>query len=199
MTTTINISSVPRKQSHHAIRTLTEAFCADPAVQWLFPGKDSHQRVFPRFAAAFGGRAFDRNSAFADDQFAAVSLWLPPGAGSNEEMINAIIEEEVPSDRQPDVAGVFEQMDRFHPKEPHWYLALLGVSPAYQNRGLGSVLLQFMLERCDREGLSAYLESSNAANLSLYCRHGFQQIGEIQCGDSPILYPMIRPPHAPRL
>jgi len=40
----------------------------------------------------------------------------------------------------------------------------------------------------------AYLESTNPANLSLYQRHGFEFIGNIQAGTSPPLFPMIREP-----
>ena len=48
------------------------------------------------------------------------------------------------------------------------------------------------LQRCDEDGLIAYLESSNPRNLSLYERHGFEIIGKIQAGTSPTLYPIIR-------
>jgi sRNA-binding regulator protein Hfq len=37
-----------------------------------------------------------------------------------------------------------------------------------------------------------YLESSNQKNISLYLRHGFEVMGEIQMGDSPIVTPMVR-------
>jgi hypothetical protein len=38
------------------------------------------------------------------------------------------------------------------------------------------------------------LESSNPKNISLYLRHGFEVIGEIQVGSSPVVTPMIRNP-----
>ena len=48
--------------------------------------------------------------------------------------------------------------------------------------------------RCDREGLLAYLESSNPRNISLYERHGFEAVGEIQIGAAPVVTPMVRQP-----
>ncbi|WP_209434992.1 hypothetical protein [Pedobacter ginsenosidimutans] len=48
------------------------------------------------------------------------------------------------------------------------------------------------LKAVDRDGLIAYPESSNPKNISLYQRHGFEVIGEIQSGNSPILRPMLR-------
>jgi ribosomal protein S18 acetylase RimI-like enzyme len=49
-------------------------------------------------------------------------------------------------------------------------------------------------ERCDRDGLPAYLESSNPRNISLYQRHGFEVVGRIQAGTSPVMTPMYRKP-----
>ncbi|MCA1748539.1 MAG: hypothetical protein LC634_03060 [Sphingomonadales bacterium] len=42
----------------------------------------------------------------------------------------------------------------------------------------------------------AYLESSNPRNISLYLRHGFEIVGEIQHGSSPVMTPMLRPARA---
>jgi hypothetical protein len=49
------------------------------------------------------------------------------------------------------------------------------------------------LARADRDGLPAYLEASAPRNRALYERHGFEVVGEIQAGDSPPLWPMLRP------
>jgi ribosomal protein S18 acetylase RimI-like enzyme len=89
---------------------------------------------------------------------------------------------------------LFEKMGSYHPTEPHWYLPLIGVEPTKQGRGCGSALLRHALERIDRDGGIAYLESTNPANIPLYRRHGFEVVGTIQVGDSPPLYPMVRRP-----
>ena len=44
----------------------------------------------------------------------------------------------------------------------------------------------------DEKNERAYLEASSLRNKSLYERHGFECIGEIQIGDSPTAYPMVR-------
>ena len=106
----------------------------------------------------------------------------------------SITNENTPKDRLADMMQVFEQMDRFHPTDPCWYLPLIGVDPAHQGRGCGSALLRYALARCDRDGMPAYLESSNPRNVPLYLRHGFEIIGNIQVGSSPTLVPMLRRP-----
>lgn len=90
--------------------------------------------------------------------------------------------------------AIFEQMAKYHPTEPHWYLPLIGVDPAHQGRGHGDALVCCALERFDREKLPAYLESTNPRNISLYRRHGFEELGTIQAGSSPALVPMLRRP-----
>jgi ribosomal protein S18 acetylase RimI-like enzyme len=100
----------------------------------------------------------------------------------------------VPGQIQKDVFAVFEQMGRYHPSEPHWYLPLMGVDPSQQNKGFGSALLQHTLIQFDRENKLAYLESSNPRNISLYKRHGFELLGTIQKGTSPSIAPMLRRP-----
>jgi GNAT superfamily N-acetyltransferase len=92
------------------------------------------------------------------------------------------------------VFGVLEQMDAYHPAEPHWYLPMIGVDPARQGKGYGSALLKHALARCDRDDKLAYLESSNPKNIPLYKRHGFELLGTIRVGSSPPLFPMVRKP-----
>ena len=87
------------------------------------------------------------------------------------------------------------QMESIHPKRvPHWYLGFLGIEPSKQGRGLGSALMQPVLERCDADRLPAYLETSNPANLPLYQRHGFEVIAECDIGDGPHIWGMLREP-----
>lgn len=84
-------------------------------------------------------------------------------------------------------------MAAFHPEEPHWYLAMIGVDPSRQGRGLGSALLKAALRVVDEAGAPAYLESSNPRNTPLYERFGFQVMGKVAPGDFPGLEPMWRP------
>jgi hypothetical protein len=52
--------------------------------------------------------------------------------------------------------------------------------------------MRYALERCDRDGIAAYWESSDPRNVPFYRRHGFEPIGTIQAGSSPPLTPMLR-------
>ena len=73
---------------------------------------------------------------------------------------------------------------------------MLGVDPAFQSQGQGSLLLRETLQQCDRTGMIAYLESSNPRNIPLYERHNFKRVGVIRVDGAPCLYPMLRSPQA---
>lgn len=91
-----------------------------------------------------------------------------------------------------EIGGFMAQMDNFHPKEPCWYLPMIAADPFATGQGLGAALMKHALAIIDSAGLPAYLESSNPRNISLYARHGFEAMGEIQVGSSPVMTPMHR-------
>ena len=92
---------------------------------------------------------------------------------------------------------VLSQVERRHPREPHQYLAILGTDPAHQGRGVGAALLRPVLDRCDEEGLPAYLESSKLSNVPYYARFGFDVTRELTLTGGPTMYLMWREPRAP--
>jgi ribosomal protein S18 acetylase RimI-like enzyme len=40
---------------------------------------------------------------------------------------------------------LFQQMGRYYPEEPHWYLPLIGVDPVHKGHGCGSALIKHAL------------------------------------------------------
>jgi ribosomal protein S18 acetylase RimI-like enzyme len=188
------INAATEAEAEPVLATLTLAFSADPAVRWMYPDPHQFTRSFPGFARAFGGGAFAFATASYVDGHRGAALWLPPGKSPDEAALVAFLETSVAEQQRTDVFAMFDQMDAHHPVEPHWYLPLIGVDPACQGRGLGSLLLEHTLTRCDRDRVPAYLEASNSRNVPLYERHGFKVLGEIQAGSSPTIYPMRRNP-----
>lgn len=174
------------------LRTVTLAFSADPVARWINPDLASYLEVMPKIVSAFVGNGFAAKSIFVAGDGEGVAAWLPPEVGLDEERLGAVITEHVASPVREDLMSVFEQMGKFHPEGPHWYLPCIGVDPRWQGQGIGSRLMAHALERCDAVGVAAYLESSNPRNIELYQRHGFEIVGTIQAGTSPSIVPMIR-------
>ncbi len=177
-----------------AIQTVVLAFAADPVTRWAWPQAHQYLGAMPRFVRAFGGNAFPHGSAYCTSQYAGVALWLPPGAHPDGDQMGELMESTSSQSARADGPAIFEQMAKYHPSEPHWYLPLIGVDPARQAKGHGDALMAYALERCDRDKLPAYLESTNPRNISLYRRHGFEAVGTIQVGSAPPIVPMLRRP-----
>ncbi len=192
-TTEAHVRAVAPADRKKAVATIALAFASDPMMRWSFPDPARYFTIARDFIDAFGGHAVEHGGADEIADFAAAALWLPPGVAPDDEAMGAIIAANMPAEKLEDGGSLFEQMDRFHPNEPHWYLPLIGADPVHQGKGYGSALMAHALKRCDRDGLPAYLESSNPTNVPLYERHGFKVIGEIQAGSSPKLTPMLRP------
>ena len=93
----------------------------------------------------------------------------------------------------PRTFELFGLLDAHHPRERHYYLQFLGVRPGCQGTGIGSALLRAMLDRCDLEGVPAYLEADERSRL-LYVKHGFEATAEIGLPKGPSFWPMWRVP-----
>jgi ribosomal protein S18 acetylase RimI-like enzyme len=177
-----------------AVGTLVLAFSADPAARWLYRDSQQYLANFPDFIRSFAGAAFEHGSAYCAGGYSGAALWLPPEIHPDEQALAKLIRRTVCEQDQAAVFAVLEEMDSYHPAEPHWYLPMIGVDPAQQGKGCGSALLAYALARCDLDGEPAYLESSSPKNIPLYKRHGFELLGTIQVGSSPPLFPMLREP-----
>lgn len=173
---------------------LTAAFASDPVIRWVLSAPDAYLRVWPAFIEAFAGEAYEGGTAYAIERCSAVALWLAPGTDSDGEAMQQLMFDGSDPQIRTDLNGVFEQMDAFHPSFEHWYLPLVGVDPIAQGRGLGTALMQHVLADLDRAGLTAYLEATSPRNRALYEHHGFEEIGVIQHGESPPMWPMVRQP-----
>jgi ribosomal protein S18 acetylase RimI-like enzyme len=182
------------KFSHEAslVATVTMAFSTDPVARWFYPKPADYTRWFPGFVRAFAGKAIEDGTAVFTDGYSGAALWLRPGAEPDEAALVKLVQDSLPAERQSVMFELFEKMGEGHPTTPHWYLPMIGVDTYRQNLGIGSSLMSAALNRSDRDGLPAYLESSNPRNISLYLRYGFEAIGEIRAGDCPPLVQMLR-------
>ena len=191
MATTINTAT--STEIPQIIDTIAMAFAADPFVRWIYPDPNQYLSNIREMLIRFGGKAFDHGTAYYVDGFVGAALWLPPDIHPDEEALGEHMQRTISESILEDVFSVLEQMEHCHPTDPHWYLPLLAVDPVHQGNGYGSALLKDAIAKFDTDGMIAYLESSNPRNISLYERHGFEIITEIQAGTTPVT-PMVRKP-----
>jgi ribosomal protein S18 acetylase RimI-like enzyme len=81
---------------------------------------------------------------------------------------------------------VFAALAALHPREPHWYLATLGVDPDHQARGRGRRLLEAWLGTAAGDRLPAYLETDRPENLAFYAGAGFALVREARILGVPV-------------
>ena len=128
------------------------------------------------------------------------ALWQPPGAPQGLPLsamlrMFAVAPSVFGFTRVLRALRVGMAVDAVHPPTRHYYLAFLGVDPAWQGKGLGRALLQPVLERADAEGEDCYLENSNAANTKFYESCGFAVVREVELpGGGPRVQCMLRKP-----
>jgi ribosomal protein S18 acetylase RimI-like enzyme len=192
--TTLTVKTAKASDETSIIDTIVLALSPDPFMRWLYPDPHNYLRHFPRLIRTFGGKAFEHTGAYYMDGYSGAELWLLPNVYQDVEALITLLKHTVSEQDLETVMAILNQMERFHPKEPHWYLSFLGVDPVKQNYGFGSALLNHALLQCDQDSKLAYVESSNSRNLPFYERHGFEVMGTIQAGTSPPLFPMCRKP-----
>ena len=169
--------------------SLASAFSEDPLFSWM-AGAEPNEPLKPKLSSLFDtflkiDFGHSDHLVFTDEEAVAVAVWKNPNKWkvATGDMLRAL-----PAIRRalgtktPRMIGALNAVEKVHPTEEHYYLAALGTRQDRQGEGIGSALLRHMLERCDAEGLPAYLEASNPRNVPFYARHGFEVTGEIVVG-----------------
>ena len=174
------------------VSVLTLAFADDPVCRRLYPDPVQYLTFFPQFVRLYGGRAFEHGGAHLIGGHSGASLWIPPDVHPDGEALEQLIESSVEDTAKPELFDVYEAMKQHHPKEPHWFLPLIGIDPSLQGQGHGRALMTYGLKACDREGVPAHLDSTHPRNIPFYERFGFELLATIEIGGHPPVYPMQR-------
>ena len=188
------VGTVAPADKDKAIATLELAFAADPVMRWFWPDPAVYRATFATFVVAIAGRAFEQGTALCLDHVRGVALWLSPGVGADDDTLVRIMLESVDPGILTDLSTFANKVHDHHPPGDHWYLPVTGVDPFVQGKGHGSALLRHALATSDRDGLPTYLEASTERSRQLYARFGFREVGVVQVGSSPRVWPMLREP-----
>lgn len=71
------------------------------------------------------------------------------------------------------------KIKKIQPQKPMYYIWFIGVDPAYQNSGIGTALLNEVIEDSSRKKRPIYLETSTTKNLPWYKKFGFDIYNEL--------------------
>lgn len=185
-------------------RTLAIAFADDPMIEWVsgLHGPELRARRIELMGPAFFrpalAAALVRGHTYTVDGCGAAALWSPPDVRMfRDDEGNAFgmsVAEHCGVEAVQRLMTLGEFVGGHHPGDvPHFYLFVLGASE--QGHGLGAAVIRPVLDRCDLDGVPAYLESSSERNLSFYARHGFRVLWEGRpAPDGPVFHGMWRDP-----
>lgn len=188
----IKVRRARESEAEQVKSVIARAFDDDPFANWAV-AQDARRarRVYDFMGLAYEIMA-GHNETYTVEGVEGAALWAPPGKSKvgmmqQMRMLPGIVRATTVR-RLPTVMRGFNAVEKVHPHEPHWYLGVLGVDPEKQGQGIGTALMQPVLEMCDRDGMPAYLESSKEKNVPLYERNGFRvtQVFDIPGGGPPI-------------
>jgi GNAT superfamily N-acetyltransferase len=176
-----------KEQIKPASEVLSRAFRDDPELLGFIPDASKRQRLLLAMFRVALHHAIEKGEVYAvSPAIEGVAVWLPwnvpeisfwrlvRGGGlgllfrGGWRFLRKM---------QKDEDFARELRQRLAPF-PHWYLAVLGVDPEFQGRGLASRLLRPRLARLDRERLPAYLETTIKGYVALYRHFGFEVVRE---------------------
>jgi GNAT superfamily N-acetyltransferase len=201
------VTSLPPDYAHPAAVTdldrmaavLAAAFSNDPAFVHMLPLDMSRRDArLRRFFALELPRSQRCGGAWTTTDGRGAAVWYPPGT---DQMSWWDIARQLPTNvrifgrRLMIASRVLTELEKRHPKAPHWYLYYLAAEPGAQGTGIGSALLRPVLATCDERRDAAYLEATSQQNRNLYLRHGFVDHESFDLpDDGPTLWPMWRDP-----
>ena len=196
----VHVRKVTRSELPELSAVLARAFNDDPLVNWMVAqDRRRARRVYDAMDLSLRDISFPLGESYTTDGIHGGALWAPPGKwkmGLLQQILLTPKMARVTTWKRlgPVMAGI-NVIERKHPRAPHFYLFVLGTEPEHQGKSVGTQLLAPILERCDREGMPAYLESSKERNLLLYERNGFRVTEKMNVpGGGPPIWLMWRDP-----
>jgi GNAT superfamily N-acetyltransferase len=157
---------------------LGEAFGVDPLMKWISPDPEYPRWCWPLAVSFF----LPYQEVYVTENGLGAAMWLPPGVELNIRPSLAMLWDAWWRFGIKSILRFFHYMstlEKHHPKDKHYYLFAIGVRSASRRQGISSVLLEHVLQKCDRLKVRAYLETSETLNLPFYQRYGFEVRSEI--------------------
>ena len=175
------VRPLERDQTPVAAAVLGRAFADSPAYLAALSHLDGRRReaALERVKRGFveaAVRYHEAESIWVGPQLAGVSLVLAPGQYPPTLRAEAW---QASGCARSGARGIMSFIHlrthnaKHHITEPHYYLFVLGVDPAFQGRGLGRALLAKLHERVDARRVAAYLETDTPRNVRLYESVGY--------------------------
>jgi ribosomal protein S18 acetylase RimI-like enzyme len=172
-------------QKNKAAATTAAAFFDYPNFIFYFPDPKRRTRYLPWYMENVLNCALRYGEVYTTSDISGVIFTLPPGHTKISEweyvqngflltpLLLGFHNYQQSMDCENFVGATHEKLLK---NRPHIYLWGLAVDPAYQSIGIGTALMQPLLEKANTRKLPIYLETHNEKNVAYYQRYGFDLI-----------------------
>jgi GNAT superfamily N-acetyltransferase len=178
---------------------LADAFFDDPLSCHLLPDESRRDAGLRRgMGHVMRHHYLTNGGVWTTEELDGAALWAKPGdpkPSALQQLRELPVFVRAFGRRLPRAIGAFGTVEKRRPADPHWFLDILAVRPDQQGRGIGSALVKEGLSAADRDGVPAFLVTSNPRNVPFYTRLGFDVTEEYDIG-SVHVWAMLRSPQA---
>jgi GNAT superfamily N-acetyltransferase len=170
-----------------ASRALAEAFQDDPLQTYVFPDaveraerSPAHFEPMLRYGLLFGEVLTTAGAPRGAAVWLGPDAWEITPARATAAGLDTFptVMGEAAAERFFSALAAIEPLHHRDVPAGHWYVMVVGVSPAAQGSGLGRALLQPVMDRADAAGQPCYLETAQPTNVPFYQHLGFRQVVE---------------------
>jgi len=178
-----DIIKLDKAQIKAAGEVLGRALKDDPVSVYDIPDKEKRHAVMKhvfQMTSCLGVKYGETHAT--SHNFEGIAVWIPYINKKFKEIINigCLLKAKVYKlgrEAGKRIKPIEEHNTKVHREFApgnHWYLQTLGVEPAHQGKGYGSLLMEYMLEKIDKtKPLPVFLETSTELNVKFYKRFGF--------------------------
>ena len=168
-----------RKAEKKDISILSEmmarAFAQEPMNQWLYKDEEDAIRRGKKLFEIMARQNIKDDCFYTTDDLKSAVYCLPPKDSKMDFLKDAMMMVRMALLLREKVfflINMFRAIEALKPKEPFFYVQVLGVHPSVQREGRGRLLLEHVLKICDANGWMAYLENADHL-VPYYERFGF--------------------------
>jgi len=183
-----DIIKLDKAQIKAAGEVLGRALKDDPVSVYDIPDKEKRHAVMKhvfQMTSCLGVKYGETHAT--SHNFEGIAVWIPYINKKFKEIINigCLLKAKVYKlgrEAGKRIKPIEEHNTKVHREFApgnHWYLQTLGVEPAHQGKGYGSLLMEYMLEKIDTSNpLPVFLETSTEINVKFYKRFEFEVMKE---------------------
>lgn len=183
-----NVCQLDRSQIATASEIAAKAFEDNPVFNYLIPDDlESRSQALTWLTSKAIAYCIQHKHIYTTSDLQGIAAWLPPGAFSSQPIQLLQMALQLQLYALPSKVGwnhlgqwlnFLSVTEQAHQQDmgdlPHWYLGIMVVHPSFQGKGVGSRLLQPILQRASDEGLACYLITFTEQAVCFYQKNGFE-------------------------